>query len=306
MHNKTDTGSGLGRIFADGYSPISWLCYALKNKPMLRINLTTLSKISIDIHRLTELPKIEDNELDLLTHLLRGIESVDALIASSEFPLRLSRNEAVALKDVAYKLLKEPHLIFEAPNADKEKLENLRLDVIGQAQKFESVFAIELQNFHTYIIRQIGVNDVNVLIESGENIFGESTKKKLPQTALDNAHEAGKALVFNLPTACGFYMLRSAECVIVCYVKFLGATEEEINKNSNWGRYEDLLKKYNGDQKIIELIGLTRKNHRNPIMHPKDTLSLDDADILMQICRTLIQSICQYLPEFYREFLVSF
>ena len=49
--------------------------------------------------------------------------------------------------------------------------------------------------------------------------------------------------------------------------------------------------------KIVNHIYEIKEYHRNPIMHPEETLDATQAEALMGVCRTLIQSIANELPD---------
>jgi hypothetical protein len=65
----------------------------------------------------------------------------------------------------------------------------------------------------------------------------------------------------------------------------------------NWGEYITLLKAHGANVAVSDTLESIRKNHRNPLMHPEDTLDIHGAISLF--------SICQSMTEFLMEDLLS-
>jgi hypothetical protein len=57
-----------------------------------------------------------------------------------------------------------------------------------------------------------------------------------------------------------------------------------------------VLRTGNAPHEVPDLLQIIKDNYRNPIMHPEDTLTPDEARTLMGICQSAIEIICQHLP----------
>lgn len=93
---------------------------------------------------------------------------------------------------------------------------------------------------------------------------------------MNEVRQAGKCLAFELATSAGFHILRAAEDVIREYYGELAGTLPQ-KKSRNWGRYIDGLKKHGADLKVIAALEQIKDMHRNPIIHPEVTLTMEEA-----------------------------
>ena len=95
--------------------------------------------------------------------------------------------------------------------------------------------------------------DINVLIDDGLKLFSPSTLSKCPEAKFD-MQEAGKALAFELATACGFHVFRVTEAVLKRYWEYISGGQERPSPQGI-GAYARKLKKKNlGDEKIWEAL----------------------------------------------------
>lgn len=136
-----------------------------------------------------------------------------------------------------------------------------------------------------YLVDQKGAYLTADLIERAEIIFSERVRKELSEAAIQDVRQAGKALVLELPTAAGFHMLRATESVIRAYYK---AVVGKLPKSRNWGVYVKDLKAKGADAKVVGVIDQLRELHRNPLMHPEETLSEDEAIVIFGLAQSVI------------------
>jgi hypothetical protein len=59
----------------------------------------------------------------------------------------------------------------------------------------------------------------------------------------------------------------------------------------NWGEYISQLKAQNAGKGVIDHIQNLKDNHRNPLMHPQDTLDMPQATSLFGVCQGAIETI---------------
>lgn len=156
--------------------------------------------------------------------------------------------------------------------------------------RFETVLTAELQTADTYFISQTGIYSTPDLIERAERVFPESTRKHIPDHAVKDIRHAGKCLAFDLPTAAAFHMLRATEALIREYYTIVVGHPPKM-QSRNWGRYINHLRKKNADSKILSALDQIREMHRNPLMHPEDFLSMDEAATLFGVAQGVIVSM---------------
>jgi hypothetical protein len=121
------------------------------------------------------------------------------------------------------------------------------------------------------------------------------TKAKLSKEALDEIDESGKCLAFDRGTASAFHILRSLEIVTKDYIAKTGVPMPPQN-GCNWGEYIKVLRDNNKPNEISDLLQIIKDNYRNPIMHPEDSVSMDEALGLFNLCQSAIDVICSNIP----------
>ena len=62
----------------------------------------------------------------------------------------------------------------------------------------------------------------------------------------------------------------------------------EVFHVKTWKKYTDALEKEGVDEKIINALDQMRTLHRNPISHPDENLSIDEAMVLVGLAQSAI------------------
>jgi hypothetical protein len=134
---------------------------------------------------------------------------------------------------------------------------------------------------------KIGNLSVDKLLKGASNGYPEKIKKHLPPSCLTEIDESGKCLVYDRSTAAGFHMLRSVELTIRQYLLAIpGFIMPPLNRQ-NWGQYLDLLKQHSAGRDVTDHLYNIKDNYRNPLMHPEDTLEIDEAVSLFALCQSM-------------------
>lgn len=138
--------------------------------------------------------------------------------------------------------------------------------------------------------------DTNSLIDEGFRLFPSALTDKAPEALLD-AMEAGRALAFELATACGFHIFRVTEAVLKRYWDHEsgGITRPKLETIGNYAAEMD--NKGYGDQKVREALKQMAKLHRNPLIHPEVILTVDEAVETLGIARSVIGAMLRALPD---------
>jgi len=199
---------------------------------------------------------------------------------------------------------------FTVKPEDHEKadlaIDSKFIRVIQTAIKFETVLNEELATLSTYSVSKIGAYLTADLISNAEKVFPPSVRDKLSADIIREIQEAGKCLVFDIPTACGFHMLRATEAVLREYCLALGESEKK-GKSKNWGDYIAYLyklaestvidkEKVNHIKMVLALLQQVKDQDRNLIMHPEVILSADDSFKLFDTTKTAIMTMSEKLP----------
>ncbi len=245
--------------------------------------------------------RLEDSVLDfeLFWAMVEAIRALELLFSNDEIPIRLSSLEGRELQQGLNALTMEwqEHL-NDTDEELRKRLGGHLGSIKWRAEKFFNAFEIELRDFHTYLLPDIGLFGINRLMEAGAVAFNPDTKLIIGSNVLMEVREAGRSLAFGLHTASGYHILRAAEMVIWRYMDHVGRPLSSLPKKShNWGAYVKILRSATkANQKIVNHIYEIKEYHRNPIIHPEETLSENQAKSLLSVCETLIQSIADEMP----------
>jgi len=216
------------------------------------------------------------------------------LISNELVPLHVCREAALNLYNAIGALLPASDT---AGDAWKTYFET-KIDA-GQAYRvthavevFEYVFAAELQTLATYFVFQKGIFSTNDLIENAENAIPKAIRDAVTAEALDDWKQAGKCIVFELPTAAGFHLIRATEAVIRKYYAVIAKPAVPVKtKARNWGVYIAALKKCDANVKVVRLLEQIKDMDRNPLIHPEQALSLDEALTLWGVASGAIHAM---------------
>jgi hypothetical protein len=154
---------------------------------------------------------------------------------------------------------------------------------------FDVALALELNRAPIFYVTPKGVFDTSALIIKASAVY-EGYEDRLPEKALSDTDQAGRCLAFALPTAAGFHIARATEAVILKQMEVFGCDAPKESQR-NWGTYIDALEKKCADRRVTHSLRQIKALHRNPLMHPEETLTLPEAFSLWAICTSAIQSM---------------
>jgi hypothetical protein len=179
-----------------------------------------------------------------------------------------------------------------------EALEESKLNGIQSMLKsFETLLGNELGRAPLFLCDEemLGNLSIDKLLAGAHKGYPEKYRIHLPSACQIEIDEAGKCLVFERATAAGFHILRSVEVMVRHYLSLVpGFTMPALNRQ-NWGEYISLLKANNANVAVHDTLDSIRKNHRNPLMHPEDTLDMHEAVSLFCICQSMTESLMEDL-----------
>jgi hypothetical protein len=173
-------------------------------------------------------------------------------------------------------LLNVLKVAFERAQGDtnREHLDPQDVFAIAKAwTPFEAALKAELAVANLYWVTAKGAFDPTVLAENGVQAFPAELVTKVPGAEFD-ARQAARCIAFELPTAAAFHMHRLHEAVVHAYFKTVappGTTPPERSALEGWIKALEGLPKPN--LKLIAAIRSIKDLHRNPVLHPQDTLS---------------------------------
>jgi len=264
---------------------------------MLRVDCYYFFELSIRLHPLRQLAA-DYPVRDCWGVIWQAKNDLNAFFEI--FPLRISREPASRVYRALSKIVPEEFAGIKIGDEESgwQKISYLDAQEIRDSiAEFETVLKAELSNFDTYFVSQKGSFSTPDLIARAEIMLPESTRLAMPQGALDDMREAGRCLAFNLGTATGFHILRATESVIRQYYE---ATVGELPalKIRNWGAYiRNMRRCGKAQEKILAMMEHIKDSYRNPVLHPEDKVTPDEAMILMSLCNSLITMIEAEIPK---------
>ena len=177
-----------------------------------------------------------------------------------------------------------------------KKLEFMEVyQVTSALTEFETVLRNELAIADVYFVSRKAGFDTSILIANAEANFARELAIKVP-AAIPDIREAGKCLAFELSTAAGFHVLRGTEAVVRAYWTAVSGGKPHP-KQKNMGSY---LKKMGevkvGNAKVLAALQQIKDLHRNPLAHPEETLTLEEAVGLFGIAQSAVNAMVKEIP----------
>jgi hypothetical protein len=249
------------------YTP-RWAFLPVEDSDMIRIAVNFFYDVGAAVHPLTEIEQGADRE-QVFFQMFEAKSLLNGLLRSGLIPMRTCRESGFKLVNAI------DAVVNKGPSAGP--LEFMEAySVSSEAKRFETILTAELSVSDSYFVSQKGLYSTIDLIERAEIIFPESIRQYLSSEAVNEVRQAGKCLAFELPTSAGFHILRAAEDVIREYYGELAGTLPQ-KKARNWGMYINGLRKHGANLKVIAALEQIKDMHRNPIIHPEVTLSMEEA-----------------------------
>lgn len=203
--------------------------------------------------------------------------------------LRISREKATQLRDAIQAVL------AGQTDATRQISEAERLRIQYATNDFRSVFLSEIGVLPVFLASEKEGYDLHVLIDSGERLFPSDLLQKAPE-AMEDCRQAGKALAYELATACGFHVFRVTESVLKRYWDYM--SRKQRPNLETLGNYAAELEKGSfGEAKIWESIKQMTKLHRNPLIHPEVLLTVEEAIGIVGIARSVVGAMLYVLPD---------
>lgn len=228
---------------------------------------------------------------DVFVPALNARSKLEVLFGQSVYSpyLRASRERGNVLYAALGKLVDDDKHEWEA------EIKGLAFSIQNAAKEFKLVFQSEISTLPVYLVVPKDNYDVSLLIERGTGLFPSGMVSKVGETYFD-ANEAGKALAFKLPTACGFHTFRVLESVLKAYWDVVTEKTKRPEPETIGKFAAELKDKGKGDEKIIETLKMIAKLHRNPCIHPEVILSEEEAIGTLGIARSAIAAMLAVIP----------
>ena len=234
--------------------------------------------------------KADDERIDAAIAVWRAKGKLNEFLTSSVFS-----SEIRSCRQLGQALLQT---LNEFNDKDLEK--NIQAHeawiIKNSHEKFKIAFLAELGIVPSYFVTRKGSFDTLSILDTPLCLYPIEIVTKVPEAVYD-VIEAGKALAFDLPTACGFHVFRVTESVLRRY--YMEVTKATVApKVRNIAVYINSMRQNKcGDEKILSALKQMSDLHRNPLIHPDSALSTEEAIATLGMSRSVVASMLSALPE---------
>lgn len=193
------------------------------------------------------------------------------------------------------KLLDEIKVITDRTDFDGEITPMEAFAITTAYNDFETVIKNELVVTDSYFVSRKAGYDTTALIANGEQCFPKDLGPKVP-LAIPDVREAGKCLAFELSTAAGLHAMRALETVLGAYWTAVSGGKAQPRPRTIGNYLKQMDKHSLGNAKAKAALRQIKDLHRNPLMHPRESLSLDDAVQLFGIVQSAVGAMLKDIP----------
>jgi hypothetical protein len=271
--------------------------FALGVSDMKRVNTFTFYDLAVRLRGAADVKQGTVFDAGTFVALHSAKEAMRLFLEESVVPVRTCRAAAQAVLDAITPVIENGMKTIVAQK-DKEPPQLQWADVYPiqtAISNFTTVLAAELPTLDTYSVSQKAAYSTPDLVDHAELLLPEAARKKLAPEAIKDMREAGKCLAFSTPTAAGFHIMRATESMIVTYFTTIVGKKPKKGMR-NWGLYIRMLETHGADPKVTGFLRHLKDQYRNPVSHPEEFLSVDQALILMSAAVAAICAMAEALP----------
>lgn len=267
------------------------LHYPINKKFMIKVDLTYIYELSNTLSSILYInePNIENLRLVKI--------HIEALLGNSIYTYHL-----LACKKNAESYLE--YISFLLNRSQEKNDKNLSQEDISKLRLLAYLFEVALKSAFTtspvYMITPKGGFDVDILTDMPALLFPENLLTLVPKAKHD-VEQAAKCLAFEIPTAAAFHLHRINETVLHCYWDAISQGEKRPDFSSVGKYICEMETKNLGDKKILEILKQINSLHRNPVLHPQESLTLQEAIILFGIIVSIINSMIPVISVYQTE-----
>jgi hypothetical protein len=242
--------------------------------------------VAVYLHPILELQEDGDRTM-------RIKRFVEARCALSTFCGELVEKFLPSAKDQAGYLMKViDDVVFQRLQGKEALILGSGLNVIQKGiRKFETLVEDEIQKAPIFCLDRIGNLSTESLLDGAHKGYAPEAVGVLTRACKDEIDESGRCLAYERATASGFHILRSVEIAVRFYLLSIPGFVMPPLRRQNWGEYIKLLHDNNAGKVAVDTLHNIKENYRNPLMHPEDTLQLNEAISLFSVCQSMIETL---------------
>jgi hypothetical protein len=246
---------------------------AIESSSMIDVNLASLFYLGNSIRRLSDI-RAGQPVSAWASVLFEAREGLKAFLVNAERTRMFSQTSrwALSILNTVSSMMPDAAPGTLVPNrlisADEVKGLEVALNTFAVllSEESERLYVVSLQKQRTF--------DLHTLIDSISTAFDVAVWARFSEFSKREIKEGGRCLALERYTACGFHMMRAVEresrdCAT------LVAQAHPVRRDF-WD-YLKTLQQHGADMKVIAVLDSLRSLERNPLVHPEDWLSQDDA-----------------------------
>jgi hypothetical protein len=236
--------------------------------------------------------------------LFAASNALELLLKGKPFPISISRDAVSALLNSVQAIWNEHYLEkkadgthgnFRFPQQDDPPILDWRWNSVRFALgNFETIFSTEMSQATTYFVPSRGIYSTTALIDTADQTFPTDIGGHIPDKARADWRSAGRCLAFSLLSATGFHVARAVEATLEVYYQLNTGKTGTLN---GWHDYIQALEAVTGTPspaaKTIAELKQMKDDYRNPVMHPRVTLTENDARMLFDNGESLIIAMAE-------------
>lgn len=255
---------------------------------MIRLDLAYFLRLATQLSRLRNLTGSVGSSKALINEARAWLVQFQQEQLFGSFGFRTAKNQVpVLLNHVDNILAMEEDTTLDWMNT---------IPLLTSLNQFENALLSEASVADAYYVLEKRPYSTLALVTEGETLFPPKTVAKVPE-AKNDLREAGKCIAYELPTAAAFHIHRATEAVLRRYWSAVtgGAARPKVR---SMGVYLAALKQNGcGDGKVIAALTQMNELHRNPTIHPEDTLTLDETIALLGMANSVVAAMLKEIPE---------
>ncbi|HYD48268.1 MAG TPA: hypothetical protein VEB21_07970 [Terriglobales bacterium] len=199
-------------------------------------------------------------------------------------PLPISDAHLVAVGKLLVDVIQTPIEEWEQPIPAATR------DAITAAMRnYEAALHAELLAKPCFMAVDVGLYSVKQMAAAADAAIPGSLRGYLSPDAIVDLQEAGRCIVYDVPTAASFHIHRATESVIILYHQVVTGKPPA---KKNWRAYIDgMWSAPNPPRKILGLLDHIRDLHRNPTTHSGSFVTIEEAIEVFSLSTSAIQAM---------------
>jgi hypothetical protein len=273
---------------------------------MERVNYYPLYELGKTLRGLKDRLEVDVQPIrEMHRPIMNSLTALDRLLKGEPLPLGISKAATTELRSAINSIYQEYFTQvdktgkrqFKPPNENQmiESWETAHLTFF--LAKFETLLSTEMSELTTYFVPPRGIYSTAALIDVADKSFPPDIVGHIPEKSKEDWRAAGRCLAFSLLSATGFHVARAVEATLEVYYQLYTGNDGTLN---GWHEYLKMLDAViksgatpSPNKKTLAELWQMKDDFRNPVMHPRVTLTENDARMLFNNGESVIIAMAE-------------